>query len=447
MDLLDISLVEGVPFRLCIQSIIFLIAAIVTQMVWKEYLRNRNSFLKYTSLSFLTFSLKSAFLLSLLILSAINGSPLPESYMPLVDHFLKAVGTIFFIYAFVATIPAWKVMGRYFLIVNLTLLMLTAPIIRHLWLYHLSVAPMGQGHFAYFWGDMAYEVWLTILLTMGGFAAYHSKVAMKRAFLSAIAILFAMELLHIWNIYLSNNTISSIVLTERFLQVPFFYIIIVAIHNEIIDEINRINSSREVFRNIMFKSAIQALAGSLELKDSYTHGHAERVTMYSMEIGRRLGLGEEELQVLHLGAILHDIGKIGIHEDILRKPCSLLDVEIEEFRKHPEAGAGIIEKIEALQHLKPTVLYHHERWDGSGYPKGLCGLDIPLHARIVAVADAFDAMTSDRPYRSQPFDHSAAIEELLRCRNRQFDPGIVDTFVAYYREAEKEMGTSPNGAS
>jgi HD-GYP domain-containing protein (c-di-GMP phosphodiesterase class II) len=443
MGSLEISLVESAPFRLCIQAITFLIAAIVTQMVYKEYLRNRNSFLKYISLSFLAFSLKSAFLLCSFILSAIKGSPLPESYMPLVDHFLKAVGIIFFIYAFVVTIPAWKVMERYFLIVNLTLLTLSAPIIMHHWLYHLSVAPTGQGRFAFFWGDMAYEVWLTLLLTVGGYAAYHSKVAMKRAFLSAIAILFAMELLHIWNIYLSNNTISSIVLAERLLQVPFFYVIIVAIHNEIINEINRLNSSREVSRNIMFESTIQALAGSLELKDSYTHGHAERVTMYSMEIGRRLGIGEEELQVLYLGAILHDIGKIGIHEDILRKPCSLLDVEIEEFRKHPEAGAGIIEKIEALQHLKPTVLYHHERWDGAGYPIGLHGEAIPLHARIVAVADAFDAMTTDRPYRRQPFDRNAAINELVRCKSSQFDPSIVDTFVEYHREAGEENGAVP----
>jgi hypothetical protein len=163
MGSLEISLVESAPFRLCIQAITFLIAAIVTQMVYKEYLRNRNSFLKYISLSFLAFSLKSAFLLCSFILSAIKGSPLPESYMPLVDHFLKAVGIIFFIYAFVVTIPAWKVMERYFLIVNLTLLTLSAPIIMHHWLYHLSVAPTGQGRFAFFWGDMAYEVWLTLI--------------------------------------------------------------------------------------------------------------------------------------------------------------------------------------------------------------------------------------------------------------------------------------------
>jgi HD-GYP domain-containing protein (c-di-GMP phosphodiesterase class II) len=431
----DISLVDGAPFRLCIQVITFLMAAVVTQMVWKEYLRNRNAFLKYISLSFFTLSLKAAFLLCTFIWSVSTESVVPESYMPLIDHLLKAVGIIFFIYAFIITIPACKIMGRYFLIVNFALLTFTAPIIRHFWLYHLSVAPTGQGRFAFFWGDMAYEIWLTLLLSLGGYAAYHAHVAMKRAFLSAFAILFGMELLHIWNIYLSNNTISSVILVERLMMVPFFYVIIVAIHDEIIDEINRINTSRESYRNNMFESTIQALAGSLELKDSYTHGHAERVTMYSREIGRRLDLGEEDLHALYLGAILHDIGKIGIHEDILRKPCALLDVEVIEFRKHPEDGAGIIEKIEALRHLKPTVLYHHERWDGTGYPMGLREKDIPLHARIVAVADAFDAMTSDRPYRSQPLNFNAAIEELVRCRNNQFDPGIVDVFIEYHREA------------
>ena len=187
----------------------------------------------------------------------------------------------------------------------------------------------------------------------------------------------------------------------------------------------------------MFLSTIQALADAVDAKDPYTHGHTRRVSMYAVAIGRRLRLSARELEDLRMAAILHDVGKIGVPEAILNKPGRLTKEEFDQMKQHPVRGYQIVARIPAMARLTPAILYHHERYDGKGYPEGLAGEEIPLAARILAVADAFDAMTSDRPYRpGMPLDQ--AVEELKRNRGTQFDPQVVDAMLEYIESADFE---------
>ncbi|TLM79488.1 MAG: HD-GYP domain-containing protein [Actinobacteria bacterium] len=173
---------------------------------------------------------------------------------------------------------------------------------------------------------------------------------------------------------------------------------------------------------------LQALISAVDTKDSYTAKHSLGVTDYAVSVGRLMGLSERELTDLERACLLHDIGKIGVPEKVLLKPARLNDQEFEQIKAHSEMGARIIGSIPFLRDLGDIVLYHHERWDGRGYPEGLSGERIPALARIIGVADAFDAMTTDRPYRPA-MRISAAREELVRFRGIQFDPGVVDAFV------------------
>lgn len=188
----------------------------------------------------------------------------------------------------------------------------------------------------------------------------------------------------------------------------------------------------------LFNSTIQALVGALEMKDSYTQGHAKRVTEFSLSIGAKLNLAENELRDLYLGSILHDIGKIGTDEDVLNKPESLNRREEILVREHPLKGTLFIVGIENLSHIVPVILHHHEHWDGTGYPGRLKGEQIPLHARIVAVADAYDAMISNRSYRDG-LDKDVAIRELLKKKDSQFDPFIVDVFIECLNDSPFEI--------
>lgn len=177
------------------------------------------------------------------------------------------------------------------------------------------------------------------------------------------------------------------------------------------------------------------LTAAVESKDPYTEGHMQRVSVYSVRIARRLGLSEEETEKVRLAALLHDIGKIGVPDRILFKREPLEDDEIALMRSHAEIGARIAERCSILKDAAPVIRSHQERWDGQtdgpfcGYPDGLKGEQIPLHARIAAVADAYDTMTTNRPYR-KAMGREKAIETLLQERGRQFDPEIVDAFVA-----------------
>jgi putative nucleotidyltransferase with HDIG domain len=180
-------------------------------------------------------------------------------------------------------------------------------------------------------------------------------------------------------------------------------------------------------RELTYDTTLQALANALDVRDSETGGHSERVLHYMELITRELGIGGDDAAFLRRGALLHDIGKIGVPDNVLRKPAALSESEWVTMRKHPEFGARIIADIPFLHDVAKIVRHHHERWDGKGYPDGLAGEDIPVGARIFAVADSFDAMTSDRPYR-RGMSVEDACAEVARCRGTQFDPSVVDAF-------------------
>jgi putative nucleotidyltransferase with HDIG domain len=178
----------------------------------------------------------------------------------------------------------------------------------------------------------------------------------------------------------------------------------------------------------LFIQTVTALAHAVELRDQYTGNHTQRVTDYALVLAEELRLSPEEMDTLQIGTPLHDIGKIGIDDAILRKPGRLTGEEYEEMTRHTLKGAAILETIPALDHVIPIVRNHHERWDGGGYPDGLRGEETPRLARIVAVADAFDAMTSDRPYRpGMPLNK--AFLEIHEKAGKQFDPDIADAFL------------------
>jgi response regulator RpfG family c-di-GMP phosphodiesterase len=176
-----------------------------------------------------------------------------------------------------------------------------------------------------------------------------------------------------------------------------------------------------------YRSTLKALTAALETRDSETHGHSERVVTYSLRLGREYGLSAEQMKALEFGSLLHDIGKIGVPDLILRKPAKLTDEEWVLMREHPLHGQQILHGIEFLEGPARVVAQHHEKWDGSGYPLGLQGEDIDLCARIFAVADAFDAITSDRVYRRAKSYQEASVE-LDDWAGRQFDPKVVEAF-------------------
>jgi putative two-component system response regulator len=176
-----------------------------------------------------------------------------------------------------------------------------------------------------------------------------------------------------------------------------------------------------------YRSTLKALTAALETRDAETHGHSERVVTFSLRLGRELGLGKTEMTALEFGSLLHDIGKIGVPDAILRKPAKLDAREWEKMREHPTHGQSILRDIEFLEGAARVVAQHHEKWDGSGYPLGLRAEEIDLNARIFAVADAFDAMTSDRVYR-RARSYEAAAAELDEWAGRQFDPQVVEAF-------------------
>jgi response regulator RpfG family c-di-GMP phosphodiesterase len=181
----------------------------------------------------------------------------------------------------------------------------------------------------------------------------------------------------------------------------------------------------------LFLASIQSLAEALEVKDPYTRGHSVRVSEYSVVIARELGLDGEMLRQVGLGGHVHDIGKIGVREEVLNKPGKLTDAEYEHIMSHPVVGwrilAPLLSETPAALNI---VRSHHERYDGRGVPDRLAGTQIPLEARIVAAADAFDAMTSDRPYRPEGLSVGEAMREIVRCSGSQFDPTVVAALVS-----------------
>jgi len=183
----------------------------------------------------------------------------------------------------------------------------------------------------------------------------------------------------------------------------------------------------------LFVQSITALANAIDARDPYTRGHSQRVTEYSLIIARKMGLCKEDRELIQYAALLHDIGKIHIRDDILHKPGRLTDEEFEEMQKHPAYGAKIMEPVKRFRSILPYMYHHHEKFAGLGYPFHLQGEDIPLAARIISVADSFDAMTSDRPYR-KGLPVEQAVSELIKCCGTQFDPDVVDIFIRILSE-------------
>jgi putative nucleotidyltransferase with HDIG domain len=181
-------------------------------------------------------------------------------------------------------------------------------------------------------------------------------------------------------------------------------------------------------KQAIYYQTISSLANALEARDSYTRGHSERVTRIALNIGRRLGVGENEQDVIRQAGLLHDIGKIGITDGVLNKAAVLSQEERGEIEHHPQFGNNILGQLKFLKEASKAILHHHERFDGTGYPSGLIGPEIPLIARIIAVADSWDAMISDRPYRSA-LGEQEALDELLSNSGTQFDPKVVRAFL------------------
>jgi HD-GYP domain-containing protein (c-di-GMP phosphodiesterase class II) len=182
-------------------------------------------------------------------------------------------------------------------------------------------------------------------------------------------------------------------------------------------------------------TTFEAYAAAMDVCDPELGGHAARVSATGVAIARRLDWNEARICDLELGAALHDVGKVNIRPAVLEKPGRLDPAEIAAIRAHPVEGAWLIAGIRSLQAALPYVLFHHERWDGDGYPTGRSGAQIPIGARVLAVVDAFDAMTSDRPYR-RALPVEAAIDEVDRCAGGQFDPVVARVFVGAWMEGK-----------
>ena len=191
---------------------------------------------------------------------------------------------------------------------------------------------------------------------------------------------------------------------------------------------------QEVEQN--FESLWQVMFSALDLRDGITGGHSSRVADLAMHLGQRLGMSADEIQHLKWAGFLHDVGKLAVPDDILRKPGPLSVTEWDQMRHHPAYGYWIVRRNGFLKQAAEIVYCHHERYDGKGYPRGLTGEEIPLGARVFAVADAYDAMTSDRPYRPA-LSHGQAIEEIERNAGSQFDPRVVAAVLEWAGQASR----------
>lgn len=188
-------------------------------------------------------------------------------------------------------------------------------------------------------------------------------------------------------------------------------------------------------KNLM--ETIEALSNAMDAKDKYTNGHSYRVSDYAVGVARTMGYSEGKLERIKIAAILHDIGKIGIKDTILNKPGKLEAEEFTEIKRHPEIGAHILENVENLSEVTKIIRYHHERYDGKGYPESIGGDDVPMESYILAVSDAFDAMTSDRPYR-KAMDVKTAKGIILEEKGKQFNPIVVDAFMKYINNNKEQ---------
>ncbi len=191
----------------------------------------------------------------------------------------------------------------------------------------------------------------------------------------------------------------------------------------------------------LFMSMVEVLSATIDARDPYTAGHSHRVATYAVQIAEELGVSPEEMEYLRIAALLHDLGKIGIRDNVLLKPAALTDDEFAEIKRHPALGAEIIDRMEPKHYLKGVMLaarHHHEKLNGRGYPDGIAGADISLHARIIAVADVFDALVTDRPYK-RGWPTARALDVLLSEKGEHFDPAVVDAFTRALARVEENQ--------
>ena len=215
------------------------------------------------------------------------------------------------------------------------------------------------------------------------------------------------------------------------------------LQSAVAEALERATRSREELRErVLAPTLASALANAIEARDSYLHGHCERLASLAVRIGEELGLPHDEIETLRLGAILHDVGKIGIPDRVLLKPGPLDDEERRIVETHPEIGDKLLEPLDLLAGARPIVRHHHERWDGAGYPDRLAASAIPLAARIVAVADSVEVMSSRQLYR-RPLTPADVVEELHALRGKQWDPAVVDVALALIETGELVL--SPDG--
>ncbi len=268
------------------------------------------------------------------------------------------------------------------------------------------------------------------------------------------ALLAQEETRHIPFIILSANSEKS-VMRSLIAQGASAYVVkpfhleqfIITVEKALSEQFRLLDEDRkrlELERNSMLGS-ITALVNALEARDPYTSGHSQRVSQYAVAIGEKMGLSKAELETLQIGARLHDLGKIGIADGLLRKPGKLTAEEVASFNEHPMIGSTILTPIPSLAPIIPVVELHHERIDGEGYPKGLKGEKIPLMARICAVADCYDALTSDRPYR-KGFPHHKAMDILSEVKGTQLCDHSVQAFTQW-AEAQQTLPIHENNSS
>ena len=236
-----------------------------------------------------------------------------------------------------------------------------------------------------------------------------------------------------------GKVIGTICLTrkELYTREDLYLLTILATHMGSTIEMARL------YENVQrdYINTVYALAAAVDAKDHYTHGHSTTVMKYSMKIAEAMGLTDEEVETIKYAGLLHDIGKIGISENIINKPGKLTNEEFSVIKMHPQLGANIISKIDSLKKLVPLVLSHHEWFNGSGYPLGLRGDEVMVGARIISVADAYSTMTSKRPYREER-SIEYAVKELTKCSGQQFDPKIINVFLKILKEEETAEKTA-----
>jgi putative nucleotidyltransferase with HDIG domain len=210
--------------------------------------------------------------------------------------------------------------------------------------------------------------------------------------------------------------------------------------------LNMLEDINESYKELedLFLKLILVMVNALDTKSPWTKGHSERVALYAEQIARKMLIDEDEIKEIKLAGLLHDIGKIGTYDYLLDKPGRLTEEEFDIVKKHPEQGADILQEIKQLRDVIPFIQYHHEKLDGNGYPHKLKGVEIPLGARILHVADSFDSMTSDRPYRPSP-GITYALSELEKFKGIQFDHQVVDAFLKVLEDSDQWVTNLPSG--